>query len=131
MNPFDALRGLSRIVLLAIGLLVLTAFSIGRACADTLFLTEFRGSPPNSVYYQAVTAPAQTSQTVAIAGASAQSSPFGVTTGIIRVHVDINCRVVIGGTSPTATASSMRMIAGQTEYFVVKPGERLAVISGT
>jgi hypothetical protein len=40
----------------------------------------------------------------------------------------VACHVEVGGLNPVATPTSMRMVAGQTEYFVVTPGERLAVI---
>lgn len=101
------------------------------ANAATLYLTEFVGAPPNSVYYQAAKTPFAASQTVAVGVSSAQSSAFGSTTGLIRVHCDVVCNVSIGGTNPTATTSLMRMAAGATEYFVVKPGDKLAVIAGT
>lgn len=97
--------------------------------ADTLYVTEFAGPPSVSVYYQAASTPAVASQTVAIAASSAQSAAFNASTYLVRVHTDVDCHVVVGGTSPTATVSSMRMVAGQTEYFVVVPGQRVAVIA--
>lgn len=96
--------------------------------ADTLYITEFVGAPPTSVYYQAVKAPAVAEQTVAISGTSARSSAFAITTGIVRISTDVDCHVVIGGTAPTATTSSMRLVAGASEYFVVAPGDKVAVI---
>ncbi len=100
------------------------------ALADTLYVTEFAGPPAVSVYYQATNTPAVANQTVAITGTSAQSAAFADTTKIVRIHTDIICHVVLGGASPTATASSMRLAADQTEYFVVAPGQKLAVITG-
>lgn len=97
--------------------------------ADTLYVTEFPGPPAISVYYQAVNTPALANQTIAIAGASAQSAAFATTTKIVRVHTDVACHVVVGGANPTATTSSMRMGEGATEYFVVTPGQKLAVIA--
>ena len=35
------------------------------------------------------------------------------------------------GADPTATADSKRMAAGQTEYFTVAPGDKVAVITNT
>jgi hypothetical protein len=98
------------------------------ALADTLYVTEFPGPPAISVYYQAVNTPAVANQAVTITGASAQSAVFAATTKIIRVHTDTACHVVIGGTNPTATVTSMRLSENATEYFVVTPGQRLAVI---
>lgn len=101
------------------------------ANAATMYVTEFLGVPPVSVYYQAALAPAVANATVAIGGGSLQSPVFGASTRLVRVHCDIICNVNIGGTNPTATTSSMRLAAGQTEYFVVAPGDRAAVIAGT
>lgn len=99
------------------------------ANASTLYVTEFVGAPPLSVYYQAARAPAVTNQTVAIGASSVRSAAFNANTGIIRIHTDVNCHLVIGGTAPTAVSTSMRMVAGQTEYFLVTPGDKLAVIN--
>jgi hypothetical protein len=104
----------------------------GLADAATLYVTEFIGATTSSpVLYQAAKAPAVANQTVAIGGSSTQSSAFGSTTGLVRVHVDAIACVVVGGTNPTATTSLMRMTAGQTEYFTVVPGDKLAVIACT
>ena len=69
-------------------------------------------------------------QTVAIGGSSAQSSAFNVTTNLIRVHVDAICSINIGS-NPTATTTTARLAANQTEYFTVNPGDKLAVITNT
>jgi hypothetical protein len=121
-------RGLERFAVAVVIVLLLLAFSAGRVLADTLYITEFSGPPAVSVYYQAANAPAVANQTVAIAGASAQSAVFSSTTKLVRIHTDVACMVNVGGTNPTATTSNMRLAAGQTEYFVVVPGQRLAVI---
>lgn len=44
------------------------------AMSATLWVTEFTGAPPNSVYYQAVKAPALANQTVTVGGVSTQSA---------------------------------------------------------
>lgn len=71
-------------------------------------------------------------QTVAIGGASTQSNPFNAGTTFIRVHVDAICSIMIGP-DPTATTATMRMAAGQTEYFSVPRGlsYELAAITNT
>lgn len=81
---------------------------------------------------QVAQSPAVAAQTVAIAGSSAQSSAFNVATTYIRVHTDAICSIVIS-TNPTATATSKRMAADQTEYFGVPVGQsyKVAVISNT
>jgi hypothetical protein len=102
------------------------------ALADVLYITEFKGAPPNSVYYQAATPPALANQAVNITpNSSVQSAAFNSATGLIRVQCAATspavCNVQIGGTNPTAGGTSMRMLDGQTEYFVVKAGDKLAV----
>lgn len=97
------------------------------ALADTLYVTEF---PVNqTVTYQAVKTPPTASQKITITGTSAQSAAFNAATTIIRVHADAACSVQIGGTNPTATTTSARFAAGQTEYFLVVAGDKLAVIT--
>ncbi len=108
-------------------LLLAALLMVPVAMADTLYVTEFIGAPPLSVYYQAVNTPAVAKQAIAVTGTSAQSAAFNGDTGIVRIHPDVAVLVEIGGTSPTATSTSMRVEAGATEYFLVKPGQKLAV----
>lgn len=69
-------------------------------------------------------------QTVAISGSSTASSAFNANTGLVRLHTDAICSVEFGG-APTATATTMRLAANQTEYFVVHSGQKVAVISNS
>lgn len=110
--------------------LLLTLFA-APAFADTMYVTEFQGSPPVSVTYQVARAPAVVEQTVAIGVSSAQSAAFNASTGLVRIHCDVVCNVKVGGADPTATTSTLRLAAGQTEYFRVEPGAKVAVILGT
>lgn len=73
--------------------------------------------------------PALAKQTVAI-GAEAKSAAFNDGTLMIRVHVDAICSVEVSD-APTATTAMTRMAANQTEYFGVKPGAKLSVISNS
>lgn len=101
------------------------------ANAATLYVTEFQGAPPLSVYYQAARSPAVVEQVVTFTSASVQSAAFNARTGLIRIQCTVICNVSVGGTSPTATTSNMRLTAGQTEYFLVTPGDKIAVITGS
>jgi hypothetical protein len=66
-------------------------------------------------------------QTVTTSGSSVQSSAFNVATKVIRVHTDTACKIKINS-NPTATATSMRLAADQTEYFGVNGGtDKIAV----
>jgi hypothetical protein len=73
-------------------------------------------------------------QSVAIGGASVQSSAFDTNTTLIRVHTDAICAIKIGA-NPTAIAAggtgTTRMAASTTEYYGVKPGDLIAVIAST
>lgn len=98
-----------------------------QAFAATVYVEEF--AAPLPIYYQAALTPGIAKLTVAIGGSSAQSSAFASGVTLIRVHADAICSIEIGGTNPTATATSMRFAAGQTEYFLVRAGDKLAVIT--
>jgi hypothetical protein len=75
-------------------------------------------------------------QTVAIGAGSVQSSAFNAKTRFIRVHTDAICSVLLGA-NPTASATTGRMAAGQTEYRDVSAGSKsgtafkIAVITNT
>lgn len=106
--------------------LALSLFALATQAAQ-LHLTEFQGPPAVSVYFQAANMPALRSNVVPITGSSVQSLPFVSTTRLVRIHCDVACYVAVG-VAPAATNESMRLAAGQTEYFVVTPGLRLAVL---
>ena len=73
--------------------------------------------------------PSITTQVITHTGSSVQSAGFDSNTRFIRLHTDGVCHIVAGD-NPTATTSNMRMSADQTEYFGVRPGQKLAVIAG-
>lgn len=74
--------------------------------------------------------PEKANQTVAIAGASAQSAAFNADTRFIRLHTDAVCSIEIN-VNPTATTVMARLAADQTEYFAVQAGHKVAVIANT
>jgi hypothetical protein len=114
-------------------LAVALALCAGPALADALQITEFQGAPQVAVNYQAATTPANAVQNITIVpNSSVQSAAFAANTGLIRLVciTDVStsvCLVNIGGTNPTASGTSMRLSSGQTEYFRVVPGDKLAV----
>lgn len=97
----------------------------------TLYIAEFSYlfSTP-AVTGQMAMGPPIVEQTVAIGAGSAQSAAFGATTNFVRLHTDAICSIVFGA-NPTALATKMRLAAGQTEYFGVAPGSKVAVITNT
>lgn len=94
----------------------------------TLYITEFPALELASLPV-AITPPVA-EQTVAIGGSSTQSSAFNANTGLVRLHTDSVCSIEFGG-NPTASTTTARMASGTTEYFVVHPGTKVAVISNT
>jgi hypothetical protein len=58
------------------------------------------------------------------------SNAFNVNTHFIRVHADAICSIAAGA-APTASTSTLRLAADQTEYFAVQPGHKLSVITNT
>jgi hypothetical protein len=74
--------------------------------------------------------PSIAEQSVAIGGTSAASAAFNAKTKFVRVHTDAICSIAFG-VSPTAVATAKRMAAGQTEFFGVRPGDKVAVITNT
>lgn len=109
----------------------------------TLYVTEFQalgqaglptnGYGPNGPTQAAQQPPVTADQTVAIGGASVASVAFNAATTLVRLHTDSICSILFGqpGATPTALTTSARMVAGQTEYFGVLPGMKVAVISNT
>lgn len=100
----------------------------------TLYITEFSDISVSFVrgnLAQIATQPPVVDQTpVAISGASAQSAAFNANTTLVRIHTDSICSILFG-TNPTAATTNARLVAGQTEYFGVAPGMKVAVIANT
>lgn len=91
-----------------------------------LYITEYSNSVGSVGKETAVT----TQSPISFSGSSSQSSAFNAKTRMIRVHTDAICSIEVGK-NPTATTSSKRMAANDTEYFFVNPADKLAVITNT
>jgi len=100
----------------------------------TLYVAEFVGLPlqRQGGVVELALVPPGVEQTVAIGAGSVASSAFAATTTYVRIHTDAICSIAFG-TAPTAVATTMRMVAGQTEYFAVPVGLsfKVAVITNT
>jgi hypothetical protein len=72
---------------------------------------------------------------VVISASSAQSAAFQNNTRMVRVQVDSTSPAsIVFGTNPTAvTNTQKRLVANQTEYFVVPLGKsyKIAVVAST
>jgi hypothetical protein len=72
-----------------------------------------------------------TTQTISVGATSAATTnPVSSYINVVRLISTTNCHVVIAK-APTATASSMYLAANREEYFVIKPGEKVAAIQDT
>lgn len=98
----------------------------------SVYVTEYAelGIGKNGQVVQAGVEPALTTQKLTSSGTSLASSAFNAKTRFVRVHTDAIISILFGS-SPTATTSTARMGAGQTEYFAVNPGDKIAVITNT
>lgn len=102
------------------------ALSCAVSLASTCNVTEFPLTADAGV--QVARTPALVDQaTVTVTGTSAQSAAFGGDTKLVRVWCDTQSAVAFGA-NPTATAASMPLSAGSTEYFQVIPAHKAAFI---
>jgi hypothetical protein len=96
----------------------------------TLYVTEY--SLNGWVQTPPITAPPlqsiQADYNVAIGGTSTPSPAFQAATGVIQINCDAACSIAYGG-SPTAVVTAHRMAANETRFYLVKPGDKLAVIA--
>lgn len=85
----------------------------------TLYITEYiaTGTASGSVNPIAMEPPIH-EQTIALTGSSAQSTTLLPQTNFVRLHSDSICSIEFG-TNPTATLTTRRMAANQTEYFAI------------
>lgn len=60
---------------------------------------------------------------------STQSAAFATQTTVVAVSTDTAIHVRCGGTNPTATTSSQYVPANTTAWWMVKGGDKLAVIA--
>jgi hypothetical protein len=94
-----------------------------------LYVTEYGGMGSNGSPV-AMTPPIVEQTPVVIGGGSLQSAAFDYATTVVRIHTDAICSIAFG-TNPTATANTQRLAADTTEYFSVKGGQKVAVITNT
>jgi hypothetical protein len=98
-----------------------------------LYITEYAEMQigPAGRHGQMPMEPPLAEQTVNI-GSVASSSAFNAATRFVRLHCDAVCSVEFG-TSPTASSTTGRMAANQTEYRGVPLGQsyKVSVITNT
>jgi hypothetical protein len=87
-----------------------------------------RDLPENNGASVLPSVPWNAEQAVDISASSVASDAFATGTRAIRVIADADCLIEFGAT-PTATANSYPLAAGEKEDFWVEPGHTVAVIS--
>lgn len=94
------------------------------------YISEYEQVPQQAgVLIQCGYEPGITTQVVTFT-TTTQSAAFNAKTKFIRVHVDAICSYAFGD-DPTATTSTPRMAASQTEIFGVYPGQKVAFVTNT
>lgn len=99
-----------------------------------LYITEFSGlQVAAGVAHSAESAQAAmlpgVTQVITFGSTSVASAAFAASTKLVRVHTDAPCHITAGD-APTATANSLRLGEGQTEYFGVVSGQKIAALAG-
>ncbi len=59
-----------------------------------------------------------------------QSNAFNEQTRFVMVHVDAICHVAFGD-NPTATTGAHRLAANETRFYGVRPGQKIAFVTGS
>lgn len=93
-----------------------------------LNITEYSGL----LSYSIPVTPRLAGSDLAIGAGSVVYGPFSANTVVVRLQADAICRYAISptpGAQPTAGAGNTRMVANQTEFISVKPGDFIAVIT--
>lgn len=102
-----------------------------------LYITEFSGmAVDQSRHYVPIVDATRgvlenASSPITIAAGHAESAAFNAATTIIRVHTDAICSIFISAAGTAAAATNARMAANSTEYFGVRAGDILSVITNS
>ena len=96
-----------------------------------LYVSEFwgQGSDNSGRMSPSPLVPPLAESVTVFSGTSVEVPPLNPNTKLIRLHADGICSVCFSGAA--ATTAGLRLVAGQTEYFSVKPGVVISVIQNT
>ena len=94
------------------------------------FVTEFAGVGAGHGDRYAIPAARDplASHQINIGSGSTQSDPFEGATTLVRVFAESDCIVAIGVDPNAETGHQIALGAGQTDYFTVTGGHRIAVV---
>jgi hypothetical protein len=99
-----------------------------------MYLEEFAGisnTPTSNIVAQAAQQPSVVTQTFSFTGTAGVSSAFNTKTNLVRVHADGICSYLFSSAGTSATTANPRLAAGTTEYFSVRPGDKISAVTNT
>lgn len=94
----------------------------------TLWIAEFPGARLGRTGQPVAVLPPLKSQKITFS-TTTQSAALLASTALVRVVADANCHLVVNADPTATTDSAIRLTADTAEYFEVKPGDEIAVIS--
>jgi len=96
-----------------------------------LIITGFAGIGGN--FKDAIQAAGSVTETqvVAIGDSSDASNETEDGTHLVRVYAEADCSIAIGATPIATVAAGIPLTAKTWDYFVIKPGQKIAVIART
>lgn len=69
------------------------------------------------------------SQALTLSAANAASSAMSASTRFVRLHAGEDCLVAIGPAADATSDATVRLSAGQFDYFGVNPGDVIAAVT--
>lgn len=97
-----------------------------------VYITEYRALARDGFEFHVAAGaePNLAEQAITVSGTSAQSSAFNGSTAFVMVHTsEVVCLKF--GVNPTAVTTAHRLGSGETRFYGVVPGQKLAAIVGT
>lgn len=101
--------------------------------ASNIYINEYANLGATANFDDLVAAPycvPIATQQVAISGSSVASAAFNARTFFVMINASAACSLA-WGTAPTAVATAERMSAGETRFYTINPGQKVAVITNT
>lgn len=97
-----------------------------------LYITEYAFLARDGANYHIAAGrePAIAEQTVSVSGTSAQSSAFNAQTRFVMIHASESLHLLFGD-NPTAVVTKHKMASGETRFYGVNPGDKVAAIAGS
>ena len=104
---------------------------------SSLYITEYAQISPQGAARGSAQAGQEVplaEQKLTVSGASTASAAFNANTRLVRLHSDVICSVLFGGSSVSVGATSQRLAANVTEFHGIPAGQvvtKVAAISNS